>query len=586
MKRRRIFISSLVVFSLLFSLFFEAFLLPEVPGNAAEEIKTTIKASSLEKAKAKYKVVLNGQKLKKKAFAVKGKLNGATNTFMYVPAESLIKKAGGTYKIKKSKVTIKLDDLQLIFTVGKEAYTVKMPDGSKLKVNYAVSVTKNDLVYIPLDVVEKFILAAGNASNSYTEGKTLYFDILRGERYNPISGGWEATESVEVPKELSDALVKANKENKFAVQIVPIACLKKQIVAGTNYLLFSRVKGGNEPEEYALTTVYVDLQGNLGENIYIQNTGIATNFNNLSGGWFAPEDIVINDTIKAAFGKAMEELVGVEYTALAVVGQQVVAGSNYRILCSSKGVYPGAEEKYSLVYIYVGFDGSAEITDIVSLFENGPKVDPGSDVVLTDEDFMRISGNFYSVYTPAGLKEICKEEQLPDGSFKTNFASVEKDMTIDFEISTLGEVMVGNDVTVTIEKGALLQAELFIMDGGTVIVKDGGRLWTTQAGEEALVNRGSIVVEKGGELKSMYGGSVRNEKDGSISLDGVFYCGSHRFDNKTNIWFKNEGTIAGNGVIYVYATTEDTDLKECVDAVKKLLPDKTKITVDTAIDVF
>ena len=70
--------------------------------------------------------------------------------------------------------------------------------------------------------------------------------------------------------------------------------------------------------------------------------------------------------MKAVFDKAMEELVGVDYTPVAVLEKQLVAGMNYCILCEAKGVYPGAQKTYALVYIYADLSGNTEISDIVA----------------------------------------------------------------------------------------------------------------------------------------------------------------------------------------------------------------------------
>ncbi|MCR5330841.1 MAG: hypothetical protein K6E62_06595 [Lachnospiraceae bacterium] len=113
-------------------------------------------------------------------------------------------------------------------------------------------------------------------------------------------------------------------------------------------------------------TVYEDPEGkvSIGE---IVNTGTETGINELMGGWFRASSAKVTKSIKKAFKKALKGLVGVDYKPVAVLAEQVVAGMKYCILCESKVVYPGASAGYSLVYLYKGLDGSAEITDIISL---------------------------------------------------------------------------------------------------------------------------------------------------------------------------------------------------------------------------
>ena len=87
----------------------------------------------------------------------------------------------------------------------------------------------------------------------------------------------------------------------------------------------------------------------------------------LVGAWETPEDTALTEEAKAAFDKAMEGLVGVDYEPLALVGTQVVSGMNYCILCKATPVYPDAESYEALVTVYADLNGNAEVTDIQEL---------------------------------------------------------------------------------------------------------------------------------------------------------------------------------------------------------------------------
>ena len=65
-----------------------------------------------------------------------------------------------------------------------------------------------------------------------------------------------------------------------------------------------------------------------------------------------------------AFNKATEELVGCDYEPVALLGSQVVAGTNYCLLCKCTVVTPDAPVSYVLMYIYSGVDGTNEVLDI------------------------------------------------------------------------------------------------------------------------------------------------------------------------------------------------------------------------------
>ena len=87
------------------------------------------------------------------------------------------------------------------------------------------------------------------------------------------------------------------------------------------------------------------------------------------GGWNIPADTALTEEVIDAFEKAMEGLLGVDYTPVAYLGYQVVAGLNHAILCEASVVIPDAEPYYAIVYIYEDLEGNAEILQIVALEE-------------------------------------------------------------------------------------------------------------------------------------------------------------------------------------------------------------------------
>ena len=82
-----------------------------------------------------------------------------------------------------------------------------------------------------------------------------------------------------------------------------------------------------------------------------------------AGGWTvnAEDPTLIPEEALEAFNKATEELVGCDYEPIALLGSQVVAGTNYCLLCKCTVVTPVS---YVLMYIYSGVDGTNEVLDI------------------------------------------------------------------------------------------------------------------------------------------------------------------------------------------------------------------------------
>ena len=88
------------------------------------------------------------------------------------------------------------------------------------------------------------------------------------------------------------------------------------------------------------------------------------------GGWtnVPAEKAPLTEEAQAAFDKAMETLDGAEYTPVALLATQLVAGTNYCILCQVTPVVPDPVPTWALVYIYADLEGNAEIKNVYELY--------------------------------------------------------------------------------------------------------------------------------------------------------------------------------------------------------------------------
>ena len=84
----------------------------------------------------------------------------------------------------------------------------------------------------------------------------------------------------------------------------------------------------------------------------------------LLGGWTASESFEITEENKALFDKGTEKLLGVNYTPVAYLGSQVVAGTNHCFLAQATVVTPDAQPAYKLVFLCEKPDGSVELLGI------------------------------------------------------------------------------------------------------------------------------------------------------------------------------------------------------------------------------
>ena len=86
-----------------------------------------------------------------------------------------------------------------------------------------------------------------------------------------------------------------------------------------------------------------------------------------TGSWTPSSDPTITEEVQSIFDKGMEGLVGVHYVPVAYLGSQLVAGRNHAILAQATVVYPNAQPRYVIVYLYEDLQGGVKIMNIADL---------------------------------------------------------------------------------------------------------------------------------------------------------------------------------------------------------------------------
>lgn len=99
----------------------------------------------------------------------------------------------------------------------------------------------------------------------------------------------------------------------------------------------------------------------------VEETGVPVYDSDLEGGWRHREDLNLSKEDIQLFDKALEGLVGVNYSPIAVLSTQVVAGTNYAYLCETTPDVLDPEPFYAVIVIYEDLSGNTEISDIVEL---------------------------------------------------------------------------------------------------------------------------------------------------------------------------------------------------------------------------
>lgn len=121
----------------------------------------------------------------------------------------------------------------------------------------------------------------------------------------------------------------------------------------------------------------------------------------LAGGWTPAENFgELTEERLAVFRKGMETLLGVDYTPLAYLGSQVVAGTNHVFLVKGTVVVPTRPVSYALAYLYEDLQGNVKLLNIADL-----PIVPQEDgtLALPEEGLM---GGWAYVEDPAVTEEI------------------------------------------------------------------------------------------------------------------------------------------------------------------------------------
>ena len=89
----------------------------------------------------------------------------------------------------------------------------------------------------------------------------------------------------------------------------------------------------------------------------------------LAGGWHAADQAygVVPRDAQDAFDKALEGYAGVSLKPVAIMGTQVVAGTNYMFLCEGSKVVQNPKPELYVVKVYQDLNGNADFTYVEPL---------------------------------------------------------------------------------------------------------------------------------------------------------------------------------------------------------------------------
>ena len=221
----------------------------------------------------------------------------------------------------------------------------------------------------------------GNQTESPVTTETVNINTEdNSEMIEKLSGGWSASKDTKITDEQRTIFDKAT-ETITGVTYTPVAYLGSQVVAGTNHAFLCKtepsVKELNGKAYWTVVYIYEKPDGEC-EILESATPDIALssdkqtvqysedNGENLLGAWEMSETFNINDDVRKSFDDALANTKDVSYDPVMILGSQVVAGSNYSILCRSEDSNSESSPYWSVVYIYRNLDGEGKLLNIAT----------------------------------------------------------------------------------------------------------------------------------------------------------------------------------------------------------------------------
>ena len=215
-----------------------------------------------------------------------------------------------------------------------------------------------------------------------------------------IVGGWSAAVSPVITDDFITVFEKAVAELD-GVDYEPVAYLASQVVAGTNHCVLCKATPviPDARTTYSVVYIYEDLDNNAEVTEIVSSEADAQNAGkDVTGGWTENDSLEMTDEANTALEKACETLTGAEYTPVALLATQIVAGTNYRIICESRPSVPFPEAGYVIVTVYADLQGNAEITDTMEFRHKDIYSDAPGGSETTEASIAAVDGNMKTYY--------------------------------------------------------------------------------------------------------------------------------------------------------------------------------------------
>ena len=176
-------------------------------------------------------------------------------------------------------------------------------------------------------------------------------------------GGFEFSNhsAKNLPQALASAVTDLfyGEKTKLGASYVPLWYLGSQLVNGRNYSLICEQTRSTKDFEKRIVAVIINIPAG---NIDGSNASIVEVIDDAD----LIEGSNANENVKKYFDDAIGGLIGVEYTPVLYVGQQLVKGVNYFVIAQAKVIYPDSEP-YAVMIKFNVFQGNSTLVEIEKL---------------------------------------------------------------------------------------------------------------------------------------------------------------------------------------------------------------------------
>ena len=183
------------------------------------------------------------------------------------------------------------------------------------------------------------------ACGSSEQAESQEPEVTQEQEAGDVVGGWEIVAepaAAELPDEVNAAF--ENFKGNYGDDLIPMAYY------------------GSQVDDAIINTF------NIGD--YTQGEGAEAAAEPVAGGWQVAEDYTTAEIPKEAFeayDAATAQLDGNELHPMAYLGSQLVAGTNYALLCHSTTVTAQPVSSIQVVTVYEDLDGNAQVSNICTL---------------------------------------------------------------------------------------------------------------------------------------------------------------------------------------------------------------------------